>query len=99
MDRSNEHTNPEAEIVILRIFPTSREILFKAFSDPHHLAQWWGPHGFSNTFHEFNFEVGGEWRYTMHGPEKGNYENHCAFTQINAPQWIVWKRFPSPYFK
>lgn len=99
MDKSNEHTNPEAEIVSMRIFPTSREILFKAFSDPHHLAQWWGPHGFSNTFHEFNFEVGGEWRYTMHGPEKGNYENHCAFTQIIVPQLIVWKRFSKPLFQ
>lgn len=91
--------NSACEIVSMRIFPTSREILFKAFADPNHLSKWWGPKGFTNTFHKFDFREGGHWRFTMHAPEKGNFENHCEFTHIQVPQLIAWKRHSKPHFR
>ncbi len=35
----------------------------------------------------------------MHGPDKGNYENECEFTQIMAPELIAWKRHSKPLFQ
>lgn len=52
-----------------------------------------------NTFHEFDFREGGKWRFTMHGPEKGNYENGCEFIKIEEPSMIAWKRFSNPLFQ
>jgi uncharacterized protein YndB with AHSA1/START domain len=86
------------EIVSTRIFNYSPEILFNAWADPTHLANWWGPSGFTNTFNEFDFRVGGRWSFIMHGPEKGNYPNDCEFTEIKRPTLISWKRYSKPLF-
>ena len=91
--------NLETEIVSSRVFKVSKEQIFNAFSDPAKLKEWWGPKGFTNTFHEFDFQVGGTWRYTMHGPEKGNYENEAVFLKIEPPYLIAWDRITQPYFQ
>jgi uncharacterized protein YndB with AHSA1/START domain len=73
--------------------------VFRAWSEPEHLKIWWGPNGFTNTFNEFDFRVGGKWSFIMHGPEKGNYPNECEFTEIKEPELIAWKRYSKPLFK
>jgi hypothetical protein len=92
-------TTPDSEIVSSRIFNVTRETLFKAWSDPNHLKNWWGPSGFTNTFNEFDFRVGGQWSFIMHGPDKGNYHNECEFIKIEQPALIAWKRFTKPIFQ
>ena len=90
---------PDCEILSSRVFGVSRETLFRAWSDPDHLKNWWGPSGFTNTFHEFNFREGGRWRFTMHGPDKGHYQNDCEFVIIDPPSVIAWKRHSQPLFR
>lgn len=74
---------------------TTREIsasaadVFAAFCDGERLARWWGPKGFSNTFHTFEFVNGGSWVYTMHGPDGKDYPNECVFREILSEQKIV----------
>ena len=92
-------TTPESEIVSTRIFNFSRELLFQAWSNPEHLKNWWGPTGFTNTFNEFDFRVGGKWSFIMHGPDKGNYANECEFIQIEPLHLIAWKRYSKPLFQ
>lgn len=58
-----------------------------------------GTKGFTNTFHEFNFREGGKWVFTMHGPDKGNYENEVEFIYIDEPNVIAWKRYSKPIFQ
>jgi uncharacterized protein YndB with AHSA1/START domain len=81
------------EIVNTRIFPVPRERLFAMFSDPDELAGWWGPSGFTNTFHEFDFRPGGKWRFTMHGPDLKDYENEKTFVEVAKPERIVFDHF------
>lgn len=92
-------TTAESEIVSSRTFNCSKELLFRAWSQPEHLKNWWGPAGFTNTFHTFDFKVGGKWVFTMHGPEKGNYQNECEFIQIDEPNLIAWQRISQPIFQ
>ena len=93
------NTTPESEIVSTRIFNFKRDLLFRSWSEPDHLKNWWGPSGFTNTFNEFDFRVGGKWRFIMHGPEKGNYANECEFIKIDKPSLIAWKRYSKPIFQ
>ena len=43
--------------------------VYRAFADPDRLKNWWGGRG--------------KWTLTMHGPEKGNYENVSVFTAVD----------------
>ncbi|WP_415581974.1 SRPBCC family protein [Flavobacterium longum] len=90
--------SPEREIISSRIFHWSKEKIFAAWSDPDWLQKWWGPKGFTNTFHVFDFTPGGHWKLTMHGPEKGNYENESVFQEIIPGELIYWHRLTQPYF-
>ncbi len=90
---------PETSIISTRVFAVPQASLYRAWAEPEHLKNWCGPKGFTNTFHEFDFRVGGRWRFTMHGPEKGNYENDCEFIKIEAPSVIAWKRYSQPLFQ
>lgn len=92
-------TTPDCEIVSSRIFNSPRELVFRAWSDPIHLKIWWGPKGFTNTFTEFDFRVGGKWCLVMHGPDKGNYVNESEFIKIEKPSLIAWKRYSKPLFQ
>ena len=77
------------EIVSSRVLPATRDAVFATFSDPARLARWWGPKGFTNTFHEFDFRPGGLWRFTMRGPDGAAYEMDKQFTEITRPERIV----------
>lgn len=92
-------TTPDCEIVSSRIIKSQRELVYRAWSDANHLKNWWGPAGFTNTFTEFDFRVGGKWSFIMRGPEKGNYANECEFIKIEKPSIIAWKRYSKPIFQ
>ena len=91
-------TSPDCVIITKRVLHTPVETVYKAWTDPTHLANWWGPKGFTNTFNEFDLRVGGKWSFIMHGPDKGNYANECEFTQIIPLELIAWKRYSKPLF-
>ena len=88
----------------MSIFQTSREItapvdqVFAAISAPERLARWWGPAGFTNTFHVCEFKPGGRWSFVMHGPDGANYDNENVFEQIDAPHRVVIRHVNEPLF-
>lgn len=92
-------TTADCEIVSSRIVNASIDIVYSAWTDPNHLKNWWGPTGFTNTFHEFDLRPGGKWSFVMHGPDKGNYPNECEFIRIDKPSLIAWKRYSKPIFQ
>jgi uncharacterized protein YndB with AHSA1/START domain len=79
----------DREIVSARSFAAPRERVFDAFSDPARLARWWGPEGFTSTFHEFDFRPGGRWRFLMRGPDGAEYPNESVFVEVARPERIV----------
>jgi uncharacterized protein YndB with AHSA1/START domain len=77
-------------IIGTRIFNAPRDLVFSAFTDPKHLAQWWGPDGFTTTTHTFEFRSGGTWRFVMHGPDGRDYQNRVTYDEIVPPERIVY---------
>jgi uncharacterized protein YndB with AHSA1/START domain len=73
-----------------RIFDAPRALVFQAWTMPEHLAQWWGPDGFSITTRSFDFRKGGVWRFVMHGPDGRDYENRITFDEIVPPERIAY---------
>ncbi|PWU69222.1 SRPBCC domain-containing protein [Gracilibacillus dipsosauri] len=77
------------EINHSRMLLARPEKVFKAFRDQNLLKKWWGPKGFTNTFHEFNFTEGGLWKYTMHGPNGMDFENQSKFVKITPNERLL----------
>lgn len=98
MDQDIKNT-ADRQIITTSIFHRPAKIIFSAWTNPELLTKWWGPKGFTNTFHEFDPRPGGNWKLTMHGPDKGNYYNESVFIEISEPERIVLEHLSKPRFK
>jgi uncharacterized protein YndB with AHSA1/START domain len=80
----------EAVIVISRVVDAPRELVFKAFTDPRHLSQFWGPNGFDASACEVDLRVGGKFRVQMRGPDGGTYPCTGIYREIVPPERLVY---------
>jgi uncharacterized protein YndB with AHSA1/START domain len=94
-----KNSTPDCEVVATRILNASRELVYKAWTTPEHLKNWWGPNGFTNTFHEFDLQPGGKWIFIMHGPDGKDYLNESVFVKIEEPKRIVFNHISVPQFQ
>jgi len=84
----------DREIVITRELDAPRELVFEAFTDPKHIAQWWGPTGFTNTIRSMDVRPGGVLRFVMHGPDGVDYVNEIRYIEITTPPRLVHRHGP-----
>jgi uncharacterized protein YndB with AHSA1/START domain len=89
----------DRELATSRLIDAPRERVFRAIGDPVHLAQWWGPAGFTNTFDAFDFRPGGAWRFVMHGPDGQQFPNESVFVEIVVPERVVIGHVSRPQFE
>jgi len=99
MMTAHKTNTADREIVTTRVLNAPRELVFKAWTDPDQLVQWWGPKGFTNTFHEFDLRPGGIWRFVMHGPDGVDYQNKSVFVEVVNPERIVFDHVSGPRFQ
>lgn len=81
-----------------RLVHASPKEVFAAIGDPERIARWWGPAGFTNTMHIFEFVAGGRWLLTMHGPDGTDYPNESRFTRIEPDRCVVIEHFSGHHF-
>jgi uncharacterized protein YndB with AHSA1/START domain len=86
---AGEHA--DREIATTRVLHAPRALVFQAFTDPAHLARWWGPAGFTSTFDVFDARPGGAWRFVMHGPDGTDFKNESVFVELVKPERIVFR--------
>jgi len=80
----------DREIIVSRVVDAPRELVWEAWTNPKHLAQWWGPIGFSTTIAEMDLRVGGVFKQVMHGPDGTDYPNKSVFQEVVKPERIVY---------
>ncbi|OGG00864.1 MAG: ATPase [Candidatus Glassbacteria bacterium RIFCSPLOWO2_12_FULL_58_11] len=78
------------ELVFTRVFNAPRELVFKAWTEPEHVAQWWGPNGFTTTIYEMDVRPGGVWRFVMHGPDGVDYKNKIIYNEVVKPERLAY---------
>ncbi len=83
----------DGAIVASRLIAAPAARVFAAFSNPSALAVWWGPQGFTNEFHAFDFRPGGVWKFTMRAPDGAAYAMDHRFGEILAPERVVVRHF------
>ncbi|NWJ48327.1 MAG: SRPBCC domain-containing protein [Chloroflexi bacterium] len=91
MDDINTATSTlrEQEIVITRIFDAPRELVFKAWTDPNLMMQWWGPKGFIAPVCKIDLRVGGSYHCCMRGPDGKDYWSTGVYREIVPPSRLV----------
>ncbi len=80
----------DREIVVTRVLDAPRELVWQAWTEPEHVAQWWGPNGFTNTIQEMDVRPGGVWRLVMHGPDGTDYPNKIVYLEVVNPERLVY---------
>jgi uncharacterized protein YndB with AHSA1/START domain len=92
IDRLAEHVEDtsDREMSIDRLVDAPRELVWKVWTEPEHVREWWGPNGFTNTIHKMDLTPGGEWLLTMHGPDGTDYPNHIRFIEIIPSERLIY---------
>jgi uncharacterized protein YndB with AHSA1/START domain len=72
-----------------KTFDAPVELVWEAWTQPEHIAQWWGPKGMSLTVVEHNFKVGGTWKYVMPMPNGSEFISEGQYAEIVKFQKIV----------
>ena len=81
------HTLPnERRVVITRIFDAPRELVWRAWTEPHHMAKWFGPKTFTISSCELDPRVGGVLRLTMRSPDGHEYPMKGVFREVVKPE-------------
>lgn len=77
------------EVVITRIFDAPCELVFKTYTDPNLIPQWWGPTGTTTTVDQMDVRPGGMWRFVQHDQDGNEYGFHGVYHEITQPRQVV----------
>ncbi|MFD6071976.1 SRPBCC domain-containing protein, partial [Amycolatopsis lurida] len=77
------------DLTITRLLDAPRELVFRVWTDPDHLAQWWGPTGFRATSCTVNLTEGGKWRICMSDGETEFWASG-VYHEIVPPERLVF---------
>lgn len=88
MTELNQKTGGQ-ELVITRVFNAPRELVWKTWTEPEHLMQWWGPRGFTSPVIKMDFRIGGKSLECMRSPEGEDYWSTGSYREIVEREKIV----------
>mgnify|MGYP001547806682 FL=1 len=88
----------DRELLLSRTLNAPVALVWEAWTRPEHIANWWGPNGFTNTITKMDFRPGGEWDLVMHGPDGTDYKNKSVFKEIIRHKKIVYEHISGPKF-
>ena len=74
---------PNKQLLITRDFDAERNEVWRAWTEPELLDQWWAPQPYKAVTRSMDFRVGGYWLYYMQGPEGDRHNCKVDFTRID----------------
>jgi len=78
------------EITMTRFYDAPREVVFRYWTDPRLVAEWWGPESFVNEKVVWEAVPGGEIRIDMRSPDGSIYPTRGVFHEAAAPEKLVF---------
>jgi len=83
-------SSPNKEVTFTRIFDAPRELVFKAWTNPELIAQWWGPDGFTTPVVDLDVRPGGALRIDMQDPDGNVYPGSGVYMEVVEPERLVF---------
>jgi uncharacterized protein YndB with AHSA1/START domain len=78
------------DITLIRDLNAPPERVFRAFTDPTLIPQWWGPHGYTTIVEAMDVRAGGLWRFVQRSPDGSAYPFYGIYHEISAPHRLVY---------
>jgi uncharacterized protein YndB with AHSA1/START domain len=78
------------DFVISRVFDAPRDLVWKAFTEPEHMRQWWGPKGFKVIASKMDLRVGGTYHYGLESPDGKPMWGKFVYREITPPERLVF---------
>jgi uncharacterized protein YndB with AHSA1/START domain len=78
------------ELVVSRLIDAPRALVFRAWTQPEHVARWWGPQGFTTIHCDMDIRVGGKYRCAMRSPRGTEHWKVGVYREIREPERIVF---------
>ncbi len=89
MDHTEVATT-DRELTLTRVLDAPRELVFRMWTDPQHVAQWWGPMGFTNPVCEMDVRPGGALRIVMRAPDGTEHPMIGTYREVVSPERLVF---------
>ena len=83
-------TEGRGRLFIQRIFAASRDRVWKAWTDPDLIAQWWGPAGFTAPVIEVDLRKGGRYLFSMRSPVGQEFWSTGVYREIVPMERLVY---------
>lgn len=92
MKTSVDATSTEAAVIVItRLYDAPRALVWKALTEPAHVAQWFGGEGFTSPVCEMDVRPGGLWRHVMRAPNGMEFAIDSVFLEVAEPERLVWR--------
>jgi uncharacterized protein YndB with AHSA1/START domain len=79
-----------ASVTINRLMDAPVDLMWRVWTEPEHLAAWWGPTVFTNPVCEVDLRVGGRMHIIMRAPDGFEHAADAVFEEIDPPNLLVW---------
>ncbi|MHA2100232.1 MAG: SRPBCC family protein [Candidatus Kariarchaeaceae archaeon] len=89
MTETNQNLENKKQLNMTRIFNSTPETIFKMWTDPEHVAKWWGPKGFTVPDCKIDLQPGGKIVLTMKGPDGSTRPNEMIIKELDPPNKLV----------
>jgi uncharacterized protein YndB with AHSA1/START domain len=89
----------DRELSITRTLNAPIELVWKVWTEPKHIAKWWGPNGFTNTIYKMEVKPGGIWDFTMHGPDGTDFKNQNMYVEVVKYEKLIFDHISAPKFR
>ncbi len=86
MNTKNEN---DRTVTIERTYDAPIDLVWEAWTNPEHIANWWGPKGMNTRILEHNFEDGGSWKYAMTMPDGNDFISEGTYVEITPKTKII----------
>ena len=93
---NTKSSTADRELYIEKTLNAPIDLVWEAFTRPEHIANWYGPEGFTTTIFKMEVKPGGEWNFIMHGPDGTDYDNKNRFKELVPLKKIVYEHVSYP---
>lgn len=81
---------PALAFSMSRVFNAPRELVWKAYTDPALVPEWWGPRYLTTVVEKMEVKVGGAWRYIQKDAKGNEYAFNGVYTQVQPPERLAY---------